>query len=110
VSIVINRNETTGDPEQVICEISGLSPNTWLAIFLNSSKLVRLKTNSSGNKSLSIQSISQGLMGILRNVGSISINNQHIPGSGTICGMSNAISDDEDQSRNGTWSLEVRYD
>ena len=110
VKIIINRNATTGEPESINYEFSGFIPNLWLAIFLNSSKIIRFQLNSNGELSGFFNSLNESIKEILSNVGSITIENNYIPLSGTICGMSNTISDSENPDRDGIWSLEVKYD
>ena len=100
-------------PVKLNYKISGFNTDTWFAIFLNSSRFVRFKTDLKGEALGSVCPIPESNILTLDCIGNISAKlkkNNSIPLSGIIYGATNVIKDDEDESRNGIWSIDLRYD
>ncbi len=112
MDIVFTR-DGTGKAIRMDYSLIGFPSNTWFAIFLNEIETDRIRTNVSGQLIGFLDSIPPAYDIALTCVGDIRVkwyDNSRMPSSGIVCGLENFIEDEEDATRDGAWSLELRYD
>ena len=105
--------DITGKATRMDYSLIGFPGNTWFAIYLNDIETDRFRTNVSGERIGYLASIPPAYDLALTCVGGIHAkwgDNNNLPSSGVIFGSEVIVEDEENPSRDGTWSLELRYD
>jgi hypothetical protein len=104
----------TGKATRMDYSLIGFPGNIFFGIFLNEVKTDRIRTNVSGQIVGYLDSIPPAYDVALTCISDLHAlwgDNNSLPSSGTVFGVRCVIPDDaEDPAREGTWTLELRYD